>query len=189
MLSIPISPNRLERFLRMCMTFCVSASPASLNRTQAAMKFGMKWRASWKRHEQTGETSRPLLYACPNVCRAASRALRNVLRFTCLGEAYAGLRQQSGAKEIKHLDSSLPSSFSLSFCLSSPLPMLLALALLPSSPLLKWLLTEPHPGLSVFDFIVCLNPTQSQRQGVCPRRDQGGTWYYSPSSIRPSDCR
>lgn len=37
---------------------------------------------------------------------------------------------------------------------------------------------QPHPGLSVLYFIVCLNPTQSQKQGVCPRLGdaQGSGW-------------
>lgn len=47
---------------------------------------------------------------------------------------------------------------------------------------------QPHPAFFTHQFIVCLNPTQPQRQGVWTRarreRDQGGTCYYNLSSIR-----
>lgn len=51
---------------------------------------------------------------------------------------------------------------------------------------------QPHPAFFTHYFIVCLNPTQSQKQGVCLQgshgvrreRGQGGTCYYNLSSIR-----
>lgn len=55
-----------------------------------------------------------------------------------------------------------------------------------SSPLKDGM--QPHPAFFTHRFIVCLNPTQSQRQGVWMRArresDQGGTCYYNLSSIR-----